>query len=586
MTINTKLKYLPIAALAVAVSLAGCSSSSSDDDPVDVSMPNGNGGPMTPPTTPPVVEQTELEKIQAAAMAAMTAAGLASDAAGMAASDAQTARANRATHQTRDLHEGNSGEMADAAQTHADAAAKAAMEAADAYELAKAATDVTAATRALIMAENAQTTAEKQQMYAETARDNAVMVADGELKIDGTMKSLGETTIDAMAGASEVTTGTGATAQTVITGLIKSMNPMATGDEITASPYVPAIVDDLSTEEVETSVKAIPYRQAAAERTFAIGKTLDSSDDMARLMLVTDYAGMNMVKVYAAGTAAVSGTKAGYLTITDGDAGDNNVALRSEGMFYPAGDDDTLVNTDSVAANAKPVEVFSYVDPTDSTRKYATLMTTSTTGTTTTYTYNSGADIEADAAAADGPDDGTILDAAEVTVGIPGPVAYKHIHFGVWAGLGEAAKDGSQEITGLGIGFVQSIGDGMTGSDMPNTGKATYKGDWVAAVQGATGDLSLTNGAASVSADFGKAEITASLTDLAKLEGSIDGSMFSGTKATVSANAHGLSSGGKFDGSFHGGFYGAKAAETAGIFDFSSTNGGAFRGAFGGNKQP
>ena len=33
-----------------------------------------------------------------------------------------------------------------------------------------------------------------------------------------------------MAGASSVTTGAGKDAQTVITGLIKDMNPMATGD--------------------------------------------------------------------------------------------------------------------------------------------------------------------------------------------------------------------------------------------------------------------------------------------------------------------------------------------------------------------
>ena len=72
---------------------------------------------------------------------------------------------------------------------------------------------------------------------------------------------------------------------------------------------------------------------------------------------------------------------------------------------------------------------------------------------------------------------------------------------------------------------------------------------------------------------------------MAILEGSIDGSMFSGTKATVGANAHGLTSGGKFSGSFDGGFYGAKAAEAGAIFDFDSTNGGSFRGAFGGAKE-
>ena len=39
--------------------------------------------------------------------------------------------------------------------------------------------------------------------------------------------------------------------------------------------------------------------------------------------------------------------------------------LRSEGMFVPVsgGTDGTLVNTDSIAANAKAVELFSYVLP-------------------------------------------------------------------------------------------------------------------------------------------------------------------------------------------------------------------------------
>ena len=50
---------------------------------------------------------------------------------------------------------------------------------------------------------------------------------------------------------------------------------------------------------------------------------------------------------------------------------------------------------------------------------------------------------------------------------------------------------------------------------------------------------------------------------------------------------HGLVSDATFTGEFTGGFYGEKAAETAGIFDFSSKNNedGAFIGAFGGAKD-
>ena len=59
-----------------------------------------------------------------------------------------------------------------------------------------------------------------------------------------------------------------------------------------------------------------------------------------------------------------------------------------------------------------------------------------------------------------------------MTAKIPDAADYDHIHFGVWAALGEAEKDGSQELSDLGIGFVQSIGDALTGADMPNNGDA------------------------------------------------------------------------------------------------------------------
>ena len=67
---------------------------------------------------------------------------------------------------------------------------------------------------------------------------------------------------------------------------------------------------------------------------------------MARLMIVTQYDGSKTVKVYKEGTDDPNmGTKAGYLTINDGDdtTGEaangedlNNVALKSEGTYYLA----------------------------------------------------------------------------------------------------------------------------------------------------------------------------------------------------------------------------------------------------------
>ena len=187
----------------------------------------------------------------------------------------------------------------------------------------------------------------------------------------------------------------------------------------------------------------------------------------------------------------------------------------------------------------------------------------------------------------DGPDDGTDPELAQVTSGIPAAVAYKHLHFGVWAELGDAAANGMQGVTGLGIGFVQSIGGGMTGADMPNADTATYKGNWVATVQStdATGGaISLDYGMAELTADFDKATIEADLDGLAMLEGDISGSEFSGMKASGIAHSS-LASGGSYEGSFSGGFYGSKAAEAGGIFDFSSDASGAFRGAFGGAKM-
>ena len=42
-----------------------------------------------------------------------------------------------------------------------------------------------------------------------------------------------------------------------------------------------------------------------------------------------------------------------------------------------------------------------------------------------------------------------------------------------------------------------------------------------------------------LTADFGDGDITATLTDLATLEGDITGNTFAGTKATVGAEQHG-----------------------------------------------
>ena len=360
---KTKLTRSLLAAVSIVALSAvmyGCvHDGGSDPEPVVEPMPDPEPEPDPGPT--------DLEQTQMDAAAAATAAGEAATAAAADAKAAADATATIATLQT--------GEMA---KMHAMGASDAADAAMAAYMAAKAASaDAAAATTgpdaeaAWARAVSAQGDAEDAAMMAADMSEDAVEAAMTELHIDGTMKSVGDVTIDAMSDSSSVTTGTGADAKTVITGLIKSMNPMGTSPAITGRAYVPAVTDDLTTAEIEAAVPAMPYRQDAAARTFAIGKTVDSDDDMARLMIVTDYPGTNMVRVFSPGASGsdVSGTKAGYISVdpatgaasTDA-AHANNTALRSEGMFVPVsgGTDGTLAFGDTIAADAKAVELFSY----------------------------------------------------------------------------------------------------------------------------------------------------------------------------------------------------------------------------------
>ena len=133
-------------------------------------------------------------------------------------------------------------------------------------------------------------------------------------------------------------------------------------------PGVEAVARQSDEDEADDTVV---YVQGVEPRTFPIGRTLDTSDDKARLMLVTHYAGSRLVNVYNAGSELETGTKAGYLTIEDAETVDvadvNNVALKSEGMYYPAGQagqqaEGNLVYNGDVDGEAKPKEVFSYKD--------------------------------------------------------------------------------------------------------------------------------------------------------------------------------------------------------------------------------
>ena len=139
------------------------------------------------------------------------------------------------------------------------------------------------------------------------------------------------------------------------------------------------------------------------------------------------------------------------------------------------------------------------------------------------------ADIARDIANAD-----DLHEEVQVKAVLPTAKAYEHIHFGVWAALGEATTAG-QKVAGLGIGFVQNFSDsGVT--DRLGIGTVTYKGDWVAVLQrknsAAEGAFNLRDGAATMTADFDMEEFEADLKGLAMLEGTLDGNGFSGMTAT------------------------------------------------------
>ena len=108
--------------------------------------------------------------------------------------------------------------------------------------------------------------------------------------------------------------------------------------------------------DADNDAAYIPPTAGVVGSMLTLGKTVDSADDVARLMIITQYVGSNTVKVYAsdvdnATNTQDDGTRAGYISIDDGDAttgvvtdGDdgaddtNNVRLRSAGTYYFAQD--------------------------------------------------------------------------------------------------------------------------------------------------------------------------------------------------------------------------------------------------------
>ena len=332
------------------------------------------------------VELNELEAAQADAAAAATAAMTAAGNAATSATAATEAVANLATVQTGETSRG----LATKAGEQAALAHAAYMTAKTASDAAEAATDVTAAVRAQVNAENALADA----MAAETMAGNygqmAMDAAGNELIIVDTVKTVGGTSIDATAPASEVTAGVGDDAQTTRTGLLdEGMQPMATG---TGSTEVAGTAGDTDADED-------PYEApvaAAADRMFPIGKLVDSADDTARLMIVTQYAGTKTVKVYApAGGNDLTGRLGSDGRIQTAGAGDEDltndvfVSLKAVGKYHLAGlatDENGLATSDMVGDEAESAQVYSYKNASNDT-VYVVLGPTTVAGDTTTVVY-------------------------------------------------------------------------------------------------------------------------------------------------------------------------------------------------------
>ena len=242
------------------------------------------------------------------------------------------------------------------------------------------------------------------------------------------------------------------------------------------------------------------------------------------------------------------------------------------GSYYRVGG---LGHTDMIASGTNPTKLHYYLMP-DGTKAYVE-------STGTSQAQGSPGVIVHDYISVD----------VEDGVRLPASRGFEHINYGVWAGLEDAAGDGTQELAGLGIGFVATVpgGDGITEEgDMPNNGSATYDGNYVATVRAADEDgdgaISFKHDDAVMTASFSEGEVRVILHDLATLEGNIDGNTFSGTTAAIHDtngdtesvdNASGLAGDGEFTDEFRGAFYGEKAKEAGGVFDFTSEDYGGWR---------
>ena len=456
-----------------------------------------------------------------------------------------------------------------------------------------------------------------EETAAEMAED-AIEAAKMELHIDGPMKWVDIVDDDGnVTGMSSVDATTGMLTRGTV-GVDRNVTGLLIGHDDTPTRRTAASEGQefVQGAGVDGKTGELEYEQAIEAGAAEIGKVLDTSDDMHRLMLITGHQRDKTVRVFV--DEAASGTNLQGVLVP---APTGTITARSLGMYYEATDrivandplpttglpatrtttPETLDAYDRVKVNdamgnpAEGVELFELSGENDAgtpipAGTVARVMTTSTTGTVTTITYQA-VDIVANASKTDGGDaDQNPDDLSPVTAKILAVADYEHIHFGVWAGLGDADKDdGSQDLAELGLGFVQNY-DGSDVTDGSITGTATFNGDWAAAVRrkyasdAEKGAIMLDNGSATLTANFSEDEFTGVLTGLATLEGSLSGNVFKGDKATKITHPD-LEATGTFKGSFSGAIYGDEGAEAAGVFSFDGTEAGAFVGAFGGRDR-
>lgn len=638
----TAKKLNPLASLVMAgaltIGLAACGGGSSNT-PEPVVEPE----PMPAPPT-------DLETTQAAAAEAAVAAKVSADAAEASAAGAEAATMHIASLQTGpDANADETGglEAAMAARAQADIAMAEYMTAKAAAEAAAAATTGEAGEAAWHMAQNAMTAAETAaamaDKYAMTATEAAmkeVHAATDPVKMSITTMSVGDSSVHA---GSAMVIDTDDDGNKTLTGLTSNRVHKNVGMELGRHFVSPTL----------------GYRQAVEGRDVKIGRTLDTTDDLARVTLIDARVGEKAVRVYAHDNSAAAtnftirtaNDSDGYkelalaggtpLPTTDPTVTTNAGAptLTSRGMYYRAtesgehaltpadagpGGDYTYVTATSIPFDPPTLEaglldpVADSLDASDLVQEetkgkviYAFSRPDATAGnppitgnvvevqrltqvlpsglSVTDVTYQI-VDITAPAAPDGSDPQGTgtpdALDPRGVTANIAMADKYSHVNFGVWAGLGEAKKpSGAQDLSGLGIGFVENISDeGMT--QKLGIGTATFSGDWVAIIQERhTESFEMDTGGATLVANFAKGTVRGVLDGLATLDGALSGNAFSGTKATNVTHAD-LNPTGNYTGSFSGGIYGEDGSEAAGVFDFDGgASGGSFRGAFGG-KEP